>query len=96
MKENKQNVTTVNGVPLTDEMLETLKSWNLGSSVGYAAGFIETLRELQDFFCENLYLLESADKYEGSDVKVYVEFIKQIMFMKSEFEVFSKPIKSKE
>lgn len=93
MEDNKQNITTVNGVPLTDEMLETLKSWSLGCPDGHAADFITTLRELQDFFCENLFLFETDDKYEDSDTKKYVEFIKQIMFMKSELEVFSKPIK---
>ncbi len=89
MEDNKQNITTVNGVPLTDEMLGVLDKWAVGEEENYISHIVEKLSELQDYFCKKIAECEKPD----ASIMESAEWIGEIYDLRKSLIPFAKPLK---
>lgn len=84
----QDEIIIVQGVPLTPKMLETMRSWELGSEKddNDTEYFLESLGKIQDFLCEHI-LDNGLDnpKY----LKYISSFLIDIVNLKDAFRPFA-------
>jgi hypothetical protein len=81
-KQKDEQVTTINGVSLTDEMIDVLHNWQ---SANLPEVYLEYLSKAQDYFC--LMLADYSDE-AGEDV---LKHMTNLIHIKKDLEQFVIP-----